>query len=81
MNTDEKILSIFCRVLHLTEVEVNDNISYNSLKQWDSLTHLELIINIEDEFAIDLETADIIAMDSYGKIKEIVKKYLEKKDD
>lgn len=74
-----RIKQIFCDVLGVSESEVNDNTSYNSFEAWDSLKHLEFIAKLEEEFNIDIEMDDVIAMESFRKIKDIMKKYLDKK--
>ena len=77
-NIEYKIKKIFCKVLGISENDVNDEIAYNTLEAWDSLKHLEIVSELEDEFNIDIEMDDVIAMETFGKIKEIVKKYLDK---
>lgn len=42
---------------------------------WDSITHMELMAQMEDTFGIELEADDIIAFSSYEKGKEILAKY------
>ncbi len=70
------IKRIFCEVLGVDESEVDDTTSYNSFKPWDSLKHLQLISMYEDEFDIEFEMDDIIAMETFGLVKEIVAKYI-----
>lgn len=43
--------------------------------RWDSVAHLHLITTIEDEFRILIDTNDVLAMNSYIKAIEIVRKY------
>lgn len=78
-NERDKIKKIFCEILGVSESEVNDDTSYNSLEPWDSLKHLEFVSRFEDEFDIDIETDDVIAMETFKKVKEIVKKYIDQK--
>lgn len=75
----DKIKKIFCEVLGVSESEVNDETSYNSFEPWDSLKHLEIVAKLEENFGIEIEMDDIIAMETFGKIREIVQKYLDKK--
>lgn len=75
----DKIKKIFCDVLSVAESEVNNETSYDSFELWDSLKHLEIISRLEEEFNIEIEMDDIIAMETFGKIREIVQKYLDKK--
>ena len=73
-----RIKQIFCSVLGVSESDVNDYTSYNSFEAWDSLKHLEFITKLEEEFAIDIEMDDVIAMESFKQIKKIMEKYLDK---
>jgi acyl carrier protein len=50
-------------------------IDSDSIHQWDSITHLNLVTNIEEEFDVMFETEDILEFKSYEKGKEILKKY------
>ena len=78
-NDRDAIKKIFCEILGVSESEVNDNTSYNSFERWDSLKHLELVSIFEDEFDIDVEMDDVIAMETFKKVKEIVGKYIDQK--
>lgn len=50
-------------------------LEYQSIPEWDSVGHMELIAAIEDAFDIMMDTDDIIDFNSYEKGKEILKKY------
>ena len=75
----DTITKVFCEVLAVDQSQVNDQTSYNSFPAWDSLKHLEIISRLEEEFGIEITMDDITAMESLGKIKEIVQKYLDAK--
>ena len=72
----DKIRDIFCEVMGIPEQEVTDKLAYNSCAQWDSLKHLQMVAMFEETFDIEIEMDDIIAMENYGKVKEILHKYL-----
>ena len=74
---ESKIKDIFCEVLGLPAPEITDTLAYNSCVQWDSLKHLQMVAMFEETFDIEIEMDDIIAMENYGKVKEILHKYLE----
>jgi acyl carrier protein len=63
----------------IPESEVNDGITYNSFEPWDSLKHLELVSELESAYKINIEMDDIIAMENYKKVEDIVKGYINKK--
>ncbi len=50
-------------------------LSYQSIIAWDSVGHMMLMASLEAHFDIMLETEDIINFSSYGKGKDILKKY------
>lgn len=73
---ENTIKKIFCDVLGIPIEDVTDTLAYNSCMQWDSLKHLQMVALFEDTFSIEIEMDDIIAMENYGKVKEILYKYL-----
>jgi len=46
----------------------------NSLRQWDSVAHLQLVVAIEDEFGVRLSPADVIELKSYSAAIEILQR-------
>jgi len=73
---EERLKKVFKEALEIEEDIINDDLKYNEIPQWDSVAHMNLVAEIENEFDIMLETDDIIDMSSFKKAKEIVSKYL-----
>ncbi len=67
---DKQILEILKMVFELEEVD--DNCSQSNCEKWDSLKHLELVIEIESEFDVELEPEEIAQMKSFMDIKRIL---------
>jgi acyl carrier protein len=76
MQMEERLKKVFKEALEIEEDIINDDLKYNEIPQWDSVAHMNLVAEIENEFDIMLETDDIIDMSSFKKAKEIVSKYL-----
>jgi acyl carrier protein len=58
------------------EIEtISNNATQKEISKWDSLQHLNLIVEIEDKYDISIDPEDISAMISIDKIVEIVNKY------
>jgi acyl carrier protein len=72
---ENTIKNIFCEVMGIPAESVTDDLAYNSCEQWDSLKHLQMVAMFEESFDIEIEMDDIIAMETFGKVKEILKKY------
>lgn len=65
----ERILKIISQVL---KTEVDENASQKSIPQWDSLHHLNLVIELEVEFDVSFEPEEIAEMKSVSKIEKLI---------
>lgn len=75
MNNVEKYNNVFINAFSIKENDLNENLVYQSIPEWDSVGHMQLIAELEDSFDIMMETDDIIDFSSYEKGKEILAKY------
>ncbi|MGD1007007.1 MAG: acyl carrier protein [Ignavibacteriaceae bacterium] len=74
MNED-KLKKVFKEALNIDESIITDELTYNTIPEWDSISHMHLIDRIEKEFDLVIDTEDVIALNSFAKAKEIIKKY------
>jgi len=75
MNNTEKYNKTFLSSLSIEERNLNKNLKYNDIPEWDSIGHMTLMSGLEDAFNINIETDDIVDFSSYKKGMEILKKY------
>lgn len=75
MTNLEKYKNAFVIGLEIPEEIVNSDLAYQSVEEWDSVAHMNLIAELEDAFDIMFETDDIIDFGSYDKGIEILAKY------
>ncbi|WJG10574.1 acyl carrier protein [Aliiglaciecola sp. LCG003] len=75
MSHNETLRQTFSTSLGIELDAINDQLSYNSIPQWDSTAHMILIAELENQFNVMLDTDDIIDMSSVAKAKEILAKY------
>lgn len=73
---NEKLIEAFATALDIDESLVKDDLAYQSIPEWDSITHMVLISELEETFDIEIDTDDVIDMSSVAKAKEIVLKVL-----
>ena len=73
---ENRVMMQFMECFGIPADIVVDDLEYASIPQWDSVAHMSLIVCLEDEFDIMIETDDVIDMSSFKKAKEIVNKYL-----
>jgi len=50
--------------------------SMETVDQWDSLQHFNVILDIEQRFGIELSPEEVLELNSVGKIVEVVEKKL-----
>ncbi len=72
----EEINKILMDVFKLPLEEIENDLSMNDVDNWDSLSHMNLIVQIEDACSIELSGDDIAEMTSFEAIRKIVTKYL-----
>lgn len=71
---EEKVFKILKDVLEMDEVSMNT--SQDNCENWNSLRHLNLVSELEDEFDVELEPEEIAEMHSVNSIIEIIKEKL-----
>ncbi|CAG9295145.1 acyl carrier protein [Celerinatantimonas diazotrophica] len=66
---------VFAKALAVDVSLIHDSLQYQSIVQWDSVAHMQLIAAIEDSYDVMLDTDDIIEMSSVAKAREILANY------
>lgn len=74
MSQIKQYIKCFAEMFSLPEDEVK-RLSYQSIKEWDSVGHMNLMGVIEEEFEIEMEIDDITDFSSFEKGKTILLKY------
>lgn len=71
----KKYNKIFCETFDLQESDLTDKLEYNTIVTWDSIGHMAMVGELEDEFGITFDTDDIVNFSSYNIGKDIMGKY------
>ena len=72
MTNLEKYKNVFIESLSIKLDAFSEEIKYNDVPEWDSIGHMTLMSELEEEFKITLETDDIIDFSSYKKGIELL---------
>ena len=75
MSTLAKYKQIFSSVFSLKADYDFDKLNYQDIPEWDSIGHMTLVSELENEFSISIETDDIVDFSSFKKGIELLKKY------
>ncbi len=68
----KKLNDIFCDVLDLDEVELSDSTCADDIEEWDSLSHIQLIVAIEKTFRIKFTSLEIMKWKNVGEMVDSI---------
>lgn len=68
----EMIRKILAETFSIRESDLTENTEMTEIESWDSLTHMEMISNLESELEIEFTADEIMEMTNVGKIEKIV---------
>ena len=74
----EKIVEICKDVFENDELALTEVSSSVDVEEWDSLTHLSVITDIEDEFGISFTLDEVTNSKNLGELVTAVEKHLDK---
>ena len=72
----ERINKVFREVFDNDNLIVNDSTKADDVNGWDSLMHITLISEIEDEFDVCFEMKDITRMQNLGELVDKIMQLL-----
>ena len=67
-----RIKNVISSVFEISESDINDDSSPDTIESWDSLKHMNLIIALEEEFKVELTDNEILDMMNYKSIESII---------
>tara|TARA_B100000886_G_C20370240_1_gene469188 strand:+ start:799 stop:1041 length:243 start_codon:yes stop_codon:yes gene_type:complete len=74
---ENSLKKIFINILKIKSSELV-KANQDNTKNWDSVKHMNLILEIENVYNITLNASDVVKMNSYNETIKIIKKYLRK---
>ena len=77
MREFNKLKQVVSDILEVDIDDINENSSPDNIEQWDSLSHIKLVMAIEAEFNVKLTPDDMMDMLSVKLIKMILAEKLE----
>ena len=69
----EKLSEVFSDVFD-EELTVTDATTSADIADWDSLTHITLISEVEDAFGMKFAMKDVLGMKNVGEMADIIEK-------
>ena len=78
-NETEKILTeIFRTLFNQPDLELRDDLTAKDVPGWDSLNHVNLIIQIEEELGIRFRNDEVARLADVGQLRALVREKIAK---
>jgi len=68
----DRIKEVFIRELGIDENLYSEHLSYNSVPEWGSASHIVLVLALEERFGVELSSDEIVSMTNVEKIRNVL---------
>jgi acyl carrier protein len=75
MNQQQHLEQVIAKAFGIAPNDITDELEYQSIPEWDSVSHLVLVTELETAYGITIDMEDVLTMGSVAKIKELLTKY------
>lgn len=68
MDTFEELNAVFCKVFDDKDIKITPEMTADNIDEWDSLSHVNLVVAIEKHFGVKFKSSDIIRWKNVGQM-------------
>ncbi|HUC79689.1 MAG TPA: acyl carrier protein [Flavisolibacter sp.] len=68
----EELAIIFREVFEDETITLSRNTTATDIEQWDSLTHIEMIVAVEKHFSIRFNSMDLKKLENVGDLTDMI---------
>lgn len=68
----QKLADVFCDVLDLDEIEMTDATTRADIEEWDSFSHVHLVMEIQKEFGMTFSPSEALSWKTVGGIVDSI---------
>lgn len=72
-----KLQDIFRDVFDNEDLEISDETSSYDIEEWDSLSHIQLVVAIEKTFGVKLTSKEILSWEDVGEMIDALLKKIQ----
>jgi citrate synthase len=72
MHTEEDLKAVIAENLHIPVTEVSETLEYSTVRQWDSLAHVSLILGLESTFGVSIDDDRVVELTNYRAIRDFI---------
>ena len=71
----DKLFEIISKIFMINKEKIDDNLSKDSVENWDSMNHLMVISELESNFNISIDDKEVVNIRNIKDIKNILKNH------
>jgi acyl carrier protein len=71
----ERVQSIASNVLGLPDLQLSEEMTARDVPGWDSLTHVQIIIGVEQAFGIRMTSTEVAQLENAGSLVDVVQQH------
>ena len=71
----ERVQSIASGILGLPGLQLNEGSTARDVPGWDSLTHVQIIIGVEQAFGIQMSATEVAQLENAGSLVDVVQQH------
>jgi acyl carrier protein len=68
MDTFEELNAVFCKVFDDKDIKITPEMTADNIDEWDSLSHVNLVVAIEKHFGVKFKSSEIIRWKNVGQM-------------
>lgn len=68
----EKLNDIFVDVFDLDSIQLSESTSSEDVEEWDSLSHIQLIVAVEKAFGVKFSSREIMTWKNVGEMVDSI---------
>lgn len=68
----DKLASLLSAVLGCPAESLSDDSKPEDVDGWDSLNHITIVMDVEEEFGIKFSTEEIVSIKSVGELRQLI---------
>lgn len=73
---DARLTDIFRSTFGDESLELTDAMTADDVAAWDSVSHIQLVFAVEEEFGIKLGMKDLETLENVGALRTLVERHL-----
>ena len=68
----ERVQEVFRDELELDDLVLTDETTADDVEEWDSLTHVQIVVALEKAFALKFTSREILSWDNVGDLVDCI---------